>query len=327
MLRTVLAACTLFTCAAAADDPIAAAVHTGQFKKITSVAVARAGKIVYETYFDGDAATLRNTRSATKTITGMLAGIAADQGKLTADSPAMEFFGGRKMKNRDPRKDQITVRDLLTMSSALDCDDNDDKSPGNENGMYPNRDWIQFALDLPVRRSNTWSYCTAGVTMLAGVLERATGMAVPDFAQRNLFEPLGIASAKWAYSPAGVAMTGGGLELTTRDYVKLAQLYLDGGRANGRRIVSGNWVATSIRSQKRIDDHTQYGYLWWIQEFSSAGNPWPAYYMTGNGGNKILVFPRSNLIVVITSENYNTRGMHQMSERLLTEYILPQYMH
>jgi CubicO group peptidase (beta-lactamase class C family) len=314
-----------FAYAAPSDDPVATAVRSGQFKKITSVAISRGGQMVYESYFDGDASTLRNTRSATKTVTGMLVGIAVDHGMLSADAPVMKFFQGRDIKNRGQLKDKITVKDLLTMSSALDCNDNDEKSPGNEEGMYPHKDWVQFGLDLPVRPASGWAYCTAGVTMLAGVLEQATHMTVPEFARRNLFEPLGIANAKWSYSPAGVAMTGGGLELSTRDYVKLAQLYLNHGRAKGRQIVPETWVAASTSPQARIDDHTEYGYLWWIQDFHSGGKPFPAYYMTGNGGNKVVVFPRPDLIVVITSTNYNTKGMHQMSERLLTEYILPNY--
>jgi CubicO group peptidase (beta-lactamase class C family) len=296
------------------------AIRSGEFKKITSVVVSRGGKIVYERYFEGDAATLRNTRSATKTITGMLVGIAIDRQTLTGVSaPVLPFFAGAKFQHPDPSKEKITVEDLLTMNSALDCNDWVDNSPGNEEGMYPQRDWVKFALDLPVRSTRGFSYCTAGVVTLGAVLERSAGMPVAEFARKNLFEPLGITSAKWNFSPSGQAMTGGGLELTTRDLVKLAQLYANRGSWNGKRFVSEGWVETSVRPHLRIDEHTEYGYLWWIGAFGAE----PAYYMTGNGGNKVAVFPKLDAVVALTSTNYNTRGMHQQTEKLLTDYILP----
>jgi CubicO group peptidase (beta-lactamase class C family) len=161
--------------------------------------------------------------------------------------------------------------------------------------------------------------------MLGEVLQRATKTPVPEFAKKVLFDPLGIEQAKWQFSPTGVAMTGGGLELSTRDLVKLAQLYANRGMWGDKRIAPEAWVAASVRPHLRIDDHTEYGYLWWITNFQSGGKAYPAYFMTGNGGNKVVVIPGSDLIVAITSTNYNTRGMHQQTERLLTEFILPQF--
>jgi len=309
------------------SDSMEAAIRSGEFKKITSILVTRSGKIEYERYFDGDAQSLRNTRSATKTVTGMLIGIAIEKGLIPGvTAPVLPYFADHQpFKNSDPLKSKITVEDLLTMNSWLDCDDNVDGSPGNEDRMHEAADWVRFTFDLPVRRARGWSYCTAGVAMLGEVLQRATRTTVPEFAQKNLFDPLGIRNPKWQLSPTGVAMTGGGLELATRDLMKLAQLYMNKGVWNGKRILSEQWVQKSTHPLLRIDDHTEYGYLWWITDFKSGGKSYPAYFMTGNGGNKVVAIPGSDLIVVITSTNYNTRGMHQQTERLLTEYLLPQF--
>lgn len=303
------------------------AIQSGGFRKITSIAVSRRGKLVYERYFDGDPHALRNTRSATKTITGMLVGIAIEKGLIAGvGAPVLPFFADHQpFKNPDPMKSKIAVEDLLTMNSALDCNDDVADSPGNEEKMYPARDWVQFAFDLPVRHGRGFSYCTAGVAMLGEVLQRATKSTVPEFAQKNLFDSLGIEHSKWSYSPTGVAMTGGGLELETRDLVKLAQLYADNGASGKKQVVSQQWVKASVDAHLRINDHTEYGYLWWITDFQSGGKSYPAYYMTGNGGNKVVVIPGSGLIVAITSTNYNTKGMHQQTERLLTEYLLPEF--
>jgi CubicO group peptidase (beta-lactamase class C family) len=313
------------------------AVGTGQFKKIGSVLVARDGKILYEHYFDGDGATLRNTRSATKTITGMLVGIAADHKMLRTDTRVLDLFPERRrMQNPDPRKERITVEDLLTMSSVLECDDWNNFSRGNEERMYLIEDWLQFLFDLPVRGIPAWekppqqrpygrafSYCTAGVFGLGQVVGRATHQRADKFAQEQLFGPLGITDADWQYSPLGEPMTGGGLGLTSRDLWKLGQLYLDKGTWEGKRIVSAQWVAESVRPHAQIDDATDYGYLWWLKSFSAGEGKYAAYSMFGNGGNKVCVFPDLNAVVVITSTNYNSRGMHEQTDKLLTDYILP----
>jgi CubicO group peptidase (beta-lactamase class C family) len=130
------------------------ALHSGEFKKVGSVLIARHGKLVYESYLDGDAATLRDTRSATKSITDILVGIAIDEHKLNGvDAKILALLPehARKLQNPDPRKTAITVEDFLTMSSPLECDDWNDASRGNEERMYLVEDWAQFILDLPIR--------------------------------------------------------------------------------------------------------------------------------------------------------------------------------
>jgi CubicO group peptidase (beta-lactamase class C family) len=268
----------------------------------------------------------------------MLIGIAIEKGSLSGvETPILPFFADKlPLDNPDSRKERITVEDILTMSSLLECDDWNEYSRGNEERMYLIEDWVKFTLDLPIKGFPSWStlpkdspygrsfsYCTAGVTTLGAVLERTTKMRVEEFAEKNLFAPLGIEKVKWQYSPSGLAQTGGGLELTSRDMLKLASLYAQGGEWEGKRIVSAEWVKKSIQPRARIDDQMEYGYLWWLRSFESGGKKFAAYYMSGNGGNKVAVFPELDLIVVITSTNYNTKGMHEQTDRLLTDYILP----
>jgi len=300
------------------------AVRAGEYKKITSILISRAGKIVYEKYFEGDESTPRNTRSATKSITDILTGIAIDQKHLSLDTRIFPLFTDKHPDNPDPRKAKTTVEELLTMSSIAECDDWNDYSRGNEERMYLIEDWIKFYLDLPVRAmpkerpyGRAFSYCTAGVVTLGGVIERATKTKLPKFAEENLFAPLGIEAVEWGASPLDQTMTGGGTLLRSRDLLKIAQLYLNGGMWNGKRIVSQQWVRASTTPHARISDHQEYGYLWWLQSFGGH----PSYMMSGNGGNKVVVVPDLDLAAVITSTNYSTRGMHEQTDKIMSDIV------
>ncbi len=315
-----------------------AAIKSGEFKKIGSVLIARHGQLAYEKYFEGDATTLRDTRSATKSITSLLIGLAIQEGKLSGtDAKVLDLLPEhrQKLRNPDPRKDNITVEDLLTMSSPLECDDWNDASRGNEERMYLIEDWAQFILDLPVRgRMRTgevqetpkygryFSYCTGGVFVLSEVIAKATGLRTDRYAEQKVFTPLGITSVMWVYSPLGIPQTGGGLRLRSPGLLKIVQLYLNGGKWNGQEVINGDWVKTSTTPHAEISDHQEYGYLWWLQSFQAGEKAYPAFFMSGNGGNKIVALPSLDMAVVITSTNYNTRGMHEQTDRLLSEYIL-----
>jgi CubicO group peptidase (beta-lactamase class C family) len=344
MMRNVVLACALVGTVAEAEDArpsldaITSAVAAGEYKQVTSVIVARGERILYEHYFDEAGVDgLRNTRSATKTITGMLVGAAVDRGLLRVDAPIMPFFKDKQpVANPDPRKDRITVEDFLTMSSILECDDENQFSRGNEERMYLVEDWVKFTLDLPVRGfpdwvpkpekspyGRAWSYCTAGPATLGAVLERATKQKVPEFADLVLFRPLGIQQLRWQFQPLGTAMTGGGLELRSRDLLRLGQLLLNHGRWEGRQVLSEEWVRRSTAPHANVREGTDYGYLLWLQTFDFHGQKVPTYGMYGTGGNKVLVLPEQGAVVVMTTTNYRVSGAHALTDKLLLERILP----
>lgn len=282
-----------------------------EFGEITSVVVSRGGEVVLEHYADGDRDALRNTRSCTKTIAGSLLGIAIERGLVAGVDARLTQLLGRE--TGDAQKDAITLRDVLTMSSCLDCNDWDDASPGNEELMYPTEDWVGFALGLPVRDERTFSYCTAGVVCLGVALERTLGEPLPDFAERELFAPLGIDRWHWPQTPRGESSAAGGLELTSRTLHDLGRAHLE------RRLVPSAWLDDAMAAQARIDAETEYGYLWWLRSFGGHRS----VFMTGMGGNRVHLFPELDAVAVITTTNFRRRDAHELSNRLLIERLLP----
>jgi CubicO group peptidase (beta-lactamase class C family) len=313
------------------------AIADGKAPNTSSVLIVRDGALVYERYFgDADRQTLHDTRSATKSITALLVGAAIDRGRLPgAQAKVYDAFGDRHWQQPDPRKRAITVEDLLTMSSQLECDDDNAFSSGNEERMYVSADWTRFVLDLPIKGYAPWmrrpedsphgrafSYCTAGSFLLGALLEKVTGQPLQDFAAQALERPLGIADARWGRSAEGVGMGGGGTRYRSRDLAKFGQLLLDQGRWRGRRIVAADWVRamTTVHAQARED--ADYGYLLWRFRFPVRGVERGVWAMSGNGGNYVFVLPEERLVVVITRSAYNTPKMHPQSQALLADYVL-----
>lgn len=313
-------------------------VASGEEGRITSIVVSREGQVLYEHYFDGEPDALRNTRSVTKTITGMLVGKAIEDGHIASpNAPVLDYIE-HAVQRPDPRKDAMSIEALLTMSGPLECNDSNPFSRGNEERMYLIEDWVGFFLDLPVRGFPGWvpkpedspygrafSYCTAGVVTLGAVVENAVAEELEDYARRTVFDPLSIEEASWQFTPLGLAMGGGGLGLTTRSLEKIGRVYADGGMFEGQRILSAEWVEASITAKASVGDQdgVEYGYLWWLREYSAGGTAYPAAQMSGNGGNKVIIIPALGIVAVITRTDFGQRSAHAGSEALFEEHILP----
>lgn len=278
--------------------------------KIRALATRQNGKTVYRKRFGGGKMGARvDIKSAGKSITALAVGIAIDEGSLPGtDLKVWPYLGGPDGKLQS----EITIADLLTMSSALDCNDWDRKSPGQEEKMYRKRVWKDFALNLPARSYKrdergigAFSYCTAGIFLLGQVIEKATGERFDRFLQSRLFDPLGIDGAEYRVSRSGEIQSGGQLVISDEALLKIGQVILNRGEWQGRRILSESWIRQTISSSHQLGAFVHYGYLFWLMPVRSSRGYEAAIMMKGNGGNIVAIVPSMNAVLVVQAESYN----------------------
>ena len=312
-------------------------IVNGDYERITSVLIAKEGKLVFEGYYNGaNASSKHNVRSGTKTIATFLTGLAIDKGFINSEKDKIYKYLQNKMpvKNPDPRKENITIEDLLTMSCMLETDDGNYVSRGHEERMYYIEDWTQFLLDLPIRSypfnpppaeqpyGRFFHYSSAQAAAVSEIVQNAIGSPADAFLKENLFKPLEIKDYKLHYTPSNIINTAGGSEYRSRDFLKMIQLCLQNGQWDGKQIISKNWIEKATTAKASAREGVEYGYFIWINPFGKD-KKYDAYYMSGNGGNKIVSIPELKTTVVITTTNYNNRNAHGYSDELMNNFIIP----
>lgn len=305
------------------------AIQEGVYKKINGIVVLKQGKILVEEYFNGeDRNSLHDPRSVGKSFASTLTGIAIDQGLIKSESQALDdFYQLDRFQNSSESKQKATIKELLTMSSGFDGNDEVDNSLGNEENMYPTDDWVKFTLSLPYRETlrESWHYFTAGTIVLGDILNKAVPGGLEKYADAQLFKPLGITNYKWQYTPQNVPNTAGGIQMNALDFAKYGQLYKNQGNWDGRQILSKTWVASTLSKQRQImgRENEYYGYLFWNKTFKADNKRYEAFYCAGNGGNYILIFKDQPLVIVITASAYGQYYAHTQVSEILSKYILP----
>lgn len=302
-----------------------------KLKGISSVVVIREGKLMLEEYFnDANRTTLNDTRSAGKSFTSTLMGIAINDGYIKDENQALSaFYNLKEFANYEVKKDSVTIKDLLKMSSAFSGSDANSDSPGNEENMYPANNWVQFTLDLPIDSTKInggqWDYFTAGVVVLGDILNKTVPGGLEKYADEKLFKPLNITEYQWQYTPQKVVNTAGSLQMRSLDYAKYAQLYKNNGVWNGKQILSPIWVQKTLTRQIQIPerDNQFYSYLFWNKTVMYNGINYETFYCAGNGGNEFIIFKDLPLVIIITSKAYNKPYGHLQADKIVRDYLLP----
>ena len=292
---------------------------------LKAIVIVRSGRLASEHYFNGDSAdTLHDIRSATKSVTSLLMGMAIQKGLIRSvnDSIALYLPG----LPRDG-KEKITIKDLLNMRSGLDADDEDTSTPGNEDNLDKSSDWIHTAYAVPIKWAPgaKYKYCSINAFLTGAIVENATHMPLDEFARANLFEPLGIKTYRWRHVPIDRITGQGNLSITARDMAAIGELMLNGGTVNGMRLVSHAWIARSVTNQVSIADSDPYadfyGYMWYTKTEPLSSDAIEVHFASGNGGNKIYIVPSLHMVVAITSSAYNTNYGQRRSQGILWKIL------
>ena len=307
------------------DDLTRMAEHIdGNNLAIHSVIIYKDGTVPFEMYFEPYGKNVsHNLKSTSKGVISALVGIALREGYIESlDESVLSYFPEYEVN--DPEKSEITIRDLLTMSSGLKWNEND------LNSMYTffvSKRIVPRVLDLPVvtEPRSTFNYNTGLTHLLSATISRASGMSTLQFAEKYLFGPLDIHNVQWDQDRDGVHIGGSELFLTPRAMMKLGVMYLQNGAYAGRRVVPAEWVQESTTTQIEGAFHgaqIQYGYLWWLD----IGDPLftylddeQAFLAMGVRGQRILVHPRLDTVVVITAEQRDA----SQCDILIRDFILP----
>lgn len=291
-------------------------VINSDYNNITGVVILKNSEAVYENYFNGYTAdNAIHVYSVTKSVVSVLIGIAIDKGYIkSADEKVLDFFPDYTVETGEKTIQSITIKNLLTMTAPYKY-----KTEPYEK-FFASLNPIQDALDLLGGDGaiGEFNYSAIGGThILSGILARATGQSILDFASENLFSPLGINVAHnvvlrseeehmavmsdkntsgWVVDPQGINTASWGLFLMPSDMAKIGQLCLNNGIWDCRQIVSAGWIAESTREHSRCVQwgNLPYGYLWWIIDGDS-------YAALGDGGNVIYINTEKQIVISIAS--------------------------
>ena len=296
-----------------------------------SVLISKKGKVVYENYFDGYNASIpHDMRSASKSISSAIVGIASDKSLFTnVDQSIFDFLPNKYQMLKDSLKSKIVIHSLLTMSSGLDADDytRERKSSASENNYQPTRDWTETILKANmINEPNTEAnYGSANPFLLGVVMDSVVSEPLEIFMDKYLFQKLEITNYIIQTDLKGRPYFGGGMYLTPKDMLKFGELYLNKGKWNSERVLSKKWVENSTkhyRNLENVPDKNGYGYLWWHNTYQVNGKSIKSIEARGVGGQYIFVIPSLKAVVVITSGNYRN-GKTQQPEKIFEENILP----
>ena len=299
--------------------------------QIHSLLIARHGKLVLEEYFHGhDRDTPHDTRSASKSWTNVLIGAAMESGiPIRLDTPVYQTMLGQVPAGLDARKKSMTLEHLISMTAGFDCDDSGER-PGDEDVFQdqtrePN--WYRYMLNVPMAWNNgdRIVYCSGKPNLAGGMLEKIAGEPMPELFYRLVAKPMRMARYHLFLQPTGEAYGGGGHQFTTRDFMKFAQLFLNEGKWEGRRIVSREWARRSSAALRLLSPASgpTYGYLWNSVSYPYRGRKVHAYFAAGNGGQIYMGIPELDLVIAFTGGNYADAALFRPQREFVPEDILP----
>jgi len=317
----------------------------GRVSGLHALLVSRGGKLLFEHYGVGEdeawgrklgqvtfgPTVLHDLRSVSKSVVGMLYGIALADGKVPPpDARLYEQFPEYTDLARQPGRERLTVAHVLSMTLGFEWDEltipyGDPRN--SEIAMELSPDRYRYVLDRPMvdEPGVKWTYNGGCTALLGQLIAKGTGDKLPDYARRVLFDPMGFGPTEWSNGLKGEAAAASGLRLRPPDLLRIGQMVLAGGAWQGRQIVPAKWLEQSTTRTVVIDGPFGYGWHWYL-----LTPPGGAKTISGIGwgGQRLVVLPALDLVVAMNCGNYSKPGLEQrrVADTLLRELVLPAVM-
>jgi CubicO group peptidase (beta-lactamase class C family) len=270
-----------------------------ELKPLKSVVVARDGRVVAEHGYRGHSPSeSTNIKSASKSIISALVGIAIGKGLLEGpDQKIAPILKADLPASPDPRLNEITIGNLLSMQAGLDR-----MSGANYGRWVSSRNWVRFALSQPFvdQPGGEMLYSTASTHLLSAILTKVGGKSTLALAREWLGPVEGFRIGAWERDPQGIYLGGNQMAMSARSLLAFGELYRNGGRTDeGKQVVPADWVAQSwqYRTNSRFSGD-EYGYGWFTRQIGGE----QVHFAWGYGGQMLYIVPSLNLTVVMTSE-------------------------
>lgn len=296
----------------------------GKMSIIHSLLIAKDNKLVFEEYFHGyDCNKPHLVESVTKSFTSALMGIAIDKQFIPDENePVLNYLQKWDSTQWVRNKYDIRIKHLLTMTAGLDWKPFTPDEYNDDVNIYVSPDYIAYILnkDLKDKPGEMFFYNNRLMFLQGHLIEESTGLTVDSFATKYLFNELGIKKHNWKVYDNGITETGGGLKLLPRDMLKFGLLYLNKGKWKDKQIISSEWIKSSTEIQT-FTGNQDYGFNWWIKNYTTNSGNFNVYYALGHGEQTIMVVPEANIVLVMTAGNYFQTP--QRLDEIMTSYILP----
>lgn len=323
------------------DTKLKVAFDKEQLSGLHNVLIIHNGKILAERHFRGvdkrfgetwsmrnhGPKTLHALRSITKSIVGLLYGIALAEGKVPAlNQKLLTQFPEYPDLAHDPKRKAILIKHALSMTLGTTWNEDlslfDRKNSARLMGY--GKDQLRYVLDRPMASEpgKAFVYNSGAVAIVARLIERGVGMSIDKYAEAKLFKPLGISAYEWVRVAGGAPVPSSGLRLNVHDLAKIGQLVIQKGKFGGRQVVPAVWLEESFKPRSTHKNGMKYGYLWWVVPRRWRGLP-ELVVGIGNGGQTLAIHPKKNLIVVVFAGNYHNADSGKLPIKILTEFVVP----
>jgi len=298
--------------------------------RIDGVLLVRGGKLILEKYFPPyNREKTHEIKSVTKSIASILTGIAIDRGFIeNVNERIYPYLKTYKPEYEwDEREKTVTLKDLLTMTSGYDCDDQDLHQC--QYNMEKSNDFVKYTLDLDMKHQpgEHWAYNSSSLMLVAEIIKIKSNLPISDFARKYLFQPLGLKDKDFVWSSAkkeGRVKFYGGAKMKPRAMAKFGYLVLNNGKWQGKQIVSPKWIKESTKNHKTTNRNYQYGFLWWRGRAVVNNQTISAFWATGFGGQRIFIIPELDLIAIFIGKLDPPRGLQ--THGMLINYIIPAFL-